>query len=88
MASESKKDQIVYLSEEDEAQIAESAGSDMDEAVRQVRNASHRINPAHYHQAVKDDGEIDWECPCLQGMAQGPCGDAFKVTYMYVFVRT
>jgi hypothetical protein len=36
MSSETGKDQIVYLSEEDEAQIAESAGSDMDEAVRQA----------------------------------------------------
>lgn len=23
-------------------------------------------------------GEINWECPCLGGMAQGPCGEEFK----------
>jgi intermembrane space import and assembly protein 40 len=32
-------------------------------------------------QAVKDDGEIDWDCPCLQGMASGPCGEAFKAGF-------
>lgn len=29
--------------------------------------------------AVGADGEIDWDCPCLSGMADGPCGDVFKV---------
>ncbi len=58
------KDQVVFISEEEEAQIAQESESDMDEAVRQ---------------AVKEDGEIDWDCPCLQGMASGPCGEAFKV---------
>lgn len=23
-------------------------------------------------------GEINWDCPCLNGMASGPCGDEFK----------
>lgn len=23
-------------------------------------------------------GEINWDCPCLGGMAHGPCGDQFK----------
>ncbi len=32
----SQKDQVVFLSEEEEAQIATESGSDMDEAVRQV----------------------------------------------------
>ena len=63
-AAEGSKDQVLFLSEEEEAEAVGEAQSEMDDAVRQ---------------AVKDDGEIDWECPCLQGMAQGPCGDAFKV---------
>ncbi len=29
-------------------------------------------------QALLPDGDIDWDCPCLQGMAQGPCGAEFK----------
>ncbi|QLG71654.1 hypothetical protein HG535_0B07000 [Zygotorulaspora mrakii] len=25
-----------------------------------------------------DTGEINWDCPCLGGMAHGPCGEEFK----------
>ena len=27
---------------------------------------------------VLPSGEINWDCPCLGGMAQGPCGQEFK----------
>ena len=27
---------------------------------------------------IKANGEINWDCPCLQGMADGPCGEPFK----------
>lgn len=26
-------------------------------------------------------GEINWDCPCLGGMARGPCGDQFKASF-------
>ena len=25
-----------------------------------------------------ETGEINWDCPCLGGMAHGPCGEEFK----------
>jgi intermembrane space import and assembly protein 40 len=25
-----------------------------------------------------ETGEINWDCPCLGGMADGPCGEKFK----------
>ena len=28
-----------------------------------------------------DTGEINWDCPCLGGMAHGPCGEAFKAAF-------
>lgn len=28
-----------------------------------------------------DTGEINWDCPCLGGMAQGPCGEEFKAAF-------
>ncbi|CAG8497327.1 4280_t:CDS:1, partial [Ambispora leptoticha] len=28
-----------------------------------------------------DTGEIDWDCPCLGGMANGPCGEQFKAAF-------
>ena len=45
----------MFLSEEEEQEIQSEAGSSMDDAISE---------------AVKEDGEIDWDCPCLQGMAQ------------------
>lgn len=26
-------------------------------------------------------GEINWDCPCLGGMAHGPCGEQFKLAF-------
>lgn len=26
-------------------------------------------------------GEINWACPCLGGMADGPCGEEFKAAF-------
>lgn len=26
-------------------------------------------------------GEINWDCPCLGGMADGPCGEEFKKAF-------
>lgn len=26
-------------------------------------------------------GEINWDCPCLGGMADGPCGEEFKQAF-------
>ncbi|VVT51059.1 uncharacterized protein SAPINGB_P002970 [Magnusiomyces paraingens] len=28
-----------------------------------------------------DTGEINWDCPCLGGMAHGPCGEEFKTAF-------
>ncbi len=27
---------------------------------------------------ILPNGEINWDCPCLGGMASGPCGQAFR----------
>jgi len=28
-----------------------------------------------------ETGEINWECPCLGGMAHGPCGEEFRAAF-------
>jgi intermembrane space import and assembly protein 40 len=28
-----------------------------------------------------ETGEINWDCPCLGGMANGPCGEEFKAAF-------
>merc|ERR1712096_453438 len=30
---------------------------------------------------IKPDGSINWDCPCLGGMAHGPCGEQFKDSF-------
>eukprot|EP00112_Aurelia_sp_Birch-Aquarium-sp1_P015580 Seg3467.1 transcript_id=Seg3467.1/GoldUCD/mRNA.D3Y31 product="Mitochondrial intermembrane space import and assembly protein 40" protein_id=Seg3467.1/GoldUCD/D3Y31 len=30
---------------------------------------------------IKPDGDINWNCPCLQGMADGPCGTEFRESF-------
>ena len=27
---------------------------------------------------ILPNGEINWDCPCLGGMPNGPCGEEFK----------
>ena len=29
----------------------------------------------------EETGEINWDCPCLGGMAHGPCGEEFKEAF-------
>lgn len=29
----------------------------------------------------EETGEINWDCPCLGGMASGPCGEEFKTAF-------
>lgn len=30
---------------------------------------------------IRDDGTINWDCPCLGGMAYGPCGTEFRAAF-------
>lgn len=35
-----------------------------------------------------ETGEINWDCPCLGGMAHGPCGEQFKAAFScFVFSK-
>lgn len=36
-----------------------------------------------------ETGEINWDCPCLGGMAHGPCGEEFKAAFAcFVYSET
>lgn len=60
------KDQLIFVTEEDHS-IPSSVilPEDDDE----------------YEGLIKPSGEINWDCPCLQGMADGPCGEQFKAAF-------
>lgn len=37
---------------------------------------------AHQQGAFNEEtGEINWDCPCLGGMAHGPCGEEFRAAF-------
>lgn len=36
-------------------------------------------------QAITDDGEINWDCPCLKDALEPPCGDKFKNAFSCYF---
>jgi intermembrane space import and assembly protein 40 len=36
----------------------------------------------------EETGEINWDCPCLGGMAHGPCGEQFREAFScFVFSK-
>ncbi len=63
------KDRIIFVSAEEEA--AANIVEEKDKAPLDS-NVSDALGP---------NGIIDWDCPCLGGMAQGPCGETFKEAF-------
>eukprot|EP00041_Stephanoeca_diplocostata_P004527 m.46616 g.46616 ORF g.46616 m.46616 type:complete len:184 (-) comp15173_c0_seq1:462-1013(-) len=61
-AKDQDKDEIVFVTKDDE----------------EVMEAEVNKDDSGHQGAVGPDGEIDWDCPCLNGMASGPCGQEFK----------
>lgn len=56
---------VVEAEEEDE--------NDSEESDHEGSSGGGAYNP--------ETGEINWDCPCLGGMAHGPCGEQFKEAF-------
>ncbi|KAI8641381.1 hypothetical protein BD408DRAFT_418189 [Parasitella parasitica] len=72
------KDTIKFVDQDEIEQAAASNASvatsnDVEEKGQDNQDASSAFNP--------ETGEINWDCPCLGGMAQGPCGEEFKAAF-------
>ena len=52
---------------------AVAIGDGSPEALEQEASQQGAFNP--------ETGEINWDCPCLGGMADGPCGEDFKAAF-------
>ncbi|KAG2182689.1 hypothetical protein INT44_005669 [Umbelopsis vinacea] len=63
------KDTIIFV--EPEAQKEESTAPSTESNAEEGQAAA--FDP--------ETGEINWDCPCLGGMAQGPCGEQFKESF-------
>ncbi|XP_037108989.1 coiled-coil-helix-coiled-coil-helix domain containing 4b [Syngnathus acus] len=64
------KDKIIFVTKEDHAtpSNAELVEEDPDD-------------PYEERGLILPSGEINWSCPCLGGMASGPCGTEFKEAF-------
>ncbi|KAA8611737.1 mitochondrial intermembrane space import and assembly protein 40 [Pyrenophora tritici-repentis] len=56
-----------------EAEARSSSGEGDIEGLEEEADQQGAFNP--------ETGEINWDCPCLGGMAHGPCGDQFKAAF-------
>ncbi|XP_047203887.1 mitochondrial intermembrane space import and assembly protein 40-A-like [Girardinichthys multiradiatus] len=64
------KDKIIFVTKEDH-EMPSSA-----EFVEEDPN-----DPYEEQGLILPSGEINWNCPCLGGMASGPCGTEFKEAF-------
>ncbi|KAL6111499.1 chchd4 [Pungitius sinensis] len=64
---EEGKDRIIFVTKEDHASPSSA------ELVEEDPN-----DPYEERGLILPSGEINWNCPCLGGMASGPCGTEFK----------
>ncbi|XP_056128956.1 coiled-coil-helix-coiled-coil-helix domain containing 4b isoform X2 [Lampris incognitus] len=64
------KDRIIFVTKEDHATPSSA------ELVEEDPN-----DPYEERGLILPNGEINWNCPCLGGMASGPCGTEFKEAF-------
>lgn len=64
---EEGKDTIIFVTKEDHEAPSNA------ELVEEDPN-----DPYEERGLILPSGEINWNCPCLGGMASGPCGSEFK----------
>lgn len=60
-------------SEDTSAVAAPADGEKSPEQLEEEAGQQGAFNP--------ETGEINWDCPCLGGMAHGPCGEEFKSAF-------
>lgn len=65
-----EKDTVIHVTKEEEI-----TRSKEEEATKPEHDENDQMS------AVGPDGEIDWDCPCLQGATEGPCGEGFKTAF-------
>lgn len=60
------------------------------ESIVEQRQAQRKQDEASQQGAFNEEtGEINWDCPCLGGMAHGPCGEDFRAAFScFVFSKS
>lgn len=68
-----KQKQQEKASAQQDAKLASGGAEGGIEGLEQEADQQGAFNP--------ETGEINWDCPCLGGMADGPCGEEFKAAF-------
>jgi mitochondrial intermembrane space import and assembly protein 40 len=77
------------LSTSKEGKEEQSIATDAKSTVQEIEEG---IDSAEYVEGLEGEagregafnpetGEINWDCPCLGGMAHGPCGPEFRAAF-------
>lgn len=85
------RDPTNYLPEDDKSaptldsikpRIREDREREAAQSGRGAKSAQELEDEAGQEAAFNPEtGEINWDCPCLGGMAHGPCGEEFKAAF-------
>ncbi|CAH6718329.1 mitochondrial intermembrane space import and assembly protein 40 [[Candida] jaroonii] len=86
-ASEAKEEPKEAVSESKEEQKESPKESETSETSENDKEPSAEDYEGAAYNPVT--GEINWDCPCLGGMAHGPCGEEFKEAFAcFVYSET
>ncbi|WVW85720.1 hypothetical protein I302_107758 [Kwoniella bestiolae CBS 10118] len=83
------KDKVVEKTQEVKDEVSKDTSSSSsssstppsDEASHIVEEKSAEAAQPSQGAFNEETGEINWDCPCLGGMADGPCGEEFKAAF-------
>ncbi|KAF1976556.1 hypothetical protein BU23DRAFT_29705 [Bimuria novae-zelandiae CBS 107.79] len=65
-----------------QAEVQEQVATDANQTVATAGSVEALEEEAGQQGAFNPEtGEINWDCPCLGGMADGPCGEEFKAAF-------
>lgn len=85
---EDGKDVLIFVADEAKAEtIEEHAKIDGPNSSEPLQNGSpESLTDAESTESPEDaynpeTGEINWDCPCIAGMTQPPCGEKFKEAF-------
>lgn len=92
VALEHEKAETQVAASTHEAEVTDEVPIDIEVEVVEAEVVEGDDAEADGHQSAAfnpETGEINWDCPCLGGMADGPCGEEFKEAFScFVYSET
>ncbi|TAQ84818.1 hypothetical protein B7494_g6845 [Chlorociboria aeruginascens] len=83
LVEEKRRRQSSILAEEQKKRLEATATADSEESIEEGEEGMGGLEDEAEQQGAfnPETGEINWDCPCLGGMAHGPCGEQFKAAF-------